>query len=43
MIKYGTEEAPIFPLENIKEFPVALFLGLEDKLATKTDVLWLKD
>ena len=34
---------PLIPFENIKDFPIAMFAGLEDKLANITDVRWLKD
>ena len=37
-IKYGQELPPAFPLENIKE-KVHLFVGNEDRLATKKDAL----
>jgi hypothetical protein len=41
--RYGTETAPPIPLENIKEFPIAMLAGTEDKLAQIDDVRWLKD
>jgi len=33
----------LIPLENIKDFPIALLAGSEDKLASIIDVRWLKN
>ena len=41
--RYGQEEAPPIPIENIKEFPIAILAGVEDKLAHIEDVRWLRD
>ena len=43
MKRYGQEQPPLIPLENIVDFPVALLVGCEDKLAHVDDVRWLKD
>ena len=43
MKRYGQEQPPLIPLENIVDFPVALLVGCEDKLAHVNDVRWLKD
>eukprot|EP00347_Sterkiella_histriomuscorum_P012882 403366856 len=41
--RYGQEQPPQIPLENIKDFPIALLAGQEDKLANINDVRWLKE
>ena len=41
--RYGIEEPPLIPLENIENFPIALLAGTEDKLATIEDVKWLME
>ncbi len=41
MDHYGTSEAPLYPLENIAGFPIALFAGIYDELADPEDVAWL--
>ncbi|CDW91490.1 ab-hydrolase associated lipase region family protein [Stylonychia lemnae] len=41
--RYGQEDAPMIPLENIDDFPVALIAGTEDKLADIEDVRWLRE
>ena len=41
--KYGQDSPPLIPLENITDFPIAIFAGVEDKLAAIDDVRWLKD
>jgi hypothetical protein len=33
----------MYPLRNIKNFPIALFGGSSDLLATKKDVDWLSE
>jgi hypothetical protein len=38
---YGQKTAPLCPLENIKDFPIALFAGTLDELADPKDVDWL--
>jgi hypothetical protein len=34
---------PVYPLEKIKNIPIALFAGLGDELASPTDVDWLNE
>lgn len=34
---------PLIPITNITDFPIALFAGSEDKLASLQDVRWLKE
>eukprot|EP00347_Sterkiella_histriomuscorum_P002574 403367625 len=41
--RYGSEAPPEIPLQNIQDFPIALFAGIEDKLANIDNVRWLKD
>ena len=43
MKRYGIDVPPLIPLENIKEFPIALLAGTEDKLAAIDDVRWLRE
>jgi len=38
---YGQGKPPAYPLENIVDFPVALFGGSLDVLGHPTDVDWL--
>ena len=40
---YGLEEPPEYDLKSISDFPIALFSGKGDKLASPKDVNWLKE
>jgi pimeloyl-ACP methyl ester carboxylesterase len=40
---YNSEEPPEYDLKTIYDFPIALFSGKGDKLASPKDVLWLKE
>jgi len=40
---YNSEEPPEYDLKKIYDFPIALFSGKGDKLATPKDVAWLKE
>lgn len=40
---YGTEEPKEYDLKTIHDFPIALFSGLEDRLAHPNDVTWLSN
>lgn len=40
---YGSPEPKDYELKNIHDIPIALFSGLEDKLAHPEDVKWLND
>ena len=39
---YGSHNAPKLDLTKITQMPTALFVGVDDSLATVTDVSWLK-
>ena len=41
--RYGQDQPPAIPLDNINGFPIAMLAGTEDKLAHIDDVRWLKD
>ncbi|CDW79126.1 ab-hydrolase associated lipase region family protein [Stylonychia lemnae] len=41
--RYGQEEPPLIPLQNIQGFPIALLAGSDDHLANINDVRWLKE
>ena len=38
---YNQDTPPLIPLENIKNFPIGLFVGETDLLATVVDNAWL--
>jgi len=40
---YGTKEPPFIDIKEIKEVPIALFVGNRDILANLKDNRWLKD
>ena len=40
MIKYGQKEPKEIFLSNIKEMPVAMYVGKQDPLATPLDTKW---
>ena len=40
---YGTDWAPLVPLENYPDVPTVLLSGDVDKLATPLDVAWLSE
>lgn len=40
---YGSEDPIEYDLKSITDFPIALFSGLGDKIATPKDVYWLKE
>ncbi len=40
---YGNPFAPEYDLKNIRNIPIALFGGKEDKLASEEDVEWLRE
>ena len=35
MKKYGQEKPPLYPLEKIKDFPIALIYGENDSIAAE--------
>lgn len=41
--RYGQKHAPSLDISKIEDFPIALFAGVEDKLASIVDVRWLKE
>jgi pimeloyl-ACP methyl ester carboxylesterase len=43
MFIYKQKEPLEYDLNSIREFPIAMFAGAQDKLATLEDVRWLKD
>jgi len=38
---YGQTTPPAYNLQNIVDFPIAMFGGTEDELGDPTDVNWL--
>ena len=40
---YGTEFPPILDLKSFQGFPIALFCGITDKLASPLDYSWLRN
>ena len=40
---YNQDTPPEIPLDNISDFPVGLFVGKTDELATVEDNEWLRD
>lgn len=40
--RYHSMWAPVIPLNNIKQMPIALFVGEEDDFGTPKDSEWLK-
>ena len=40
---YGSSTPPLINLSNIKDVPVAMFVGAEDSLADPMDTAWAKD
>lgn len=43
IVKYGSESSPDFNLDKIKNVPIALFSGKNDRLAHPKDVHWLNN
>ena len=43
MIKYGQETPPEISIRNFSDFPIAMFCGATDKLASTHDYMWLRD
>ena len=40
--KYGSENAPLYPIDRIKDFPIVLICGKTDLLAPPKDYQKLK-
>jgi len=43
LIKYGQETPPEISIRNFSDFPIAMFCGATDKLASTHDYMWLRD
>ena len=41
MKKYGQKTAPLIDISIIENFPIALFVGKTDELATSEDASWI--